>query len=115
MTQENELNSHSDRYSDGLDFGSRMVEGSSRMAEPGYEDYLPTGSPRSGARKVVGIGTAKDRLSERFNAAADYVTSRDMSDMVDDVKEAARKHPRVAIVALAAVGFLIGRSLRRSR
>ena len=54
-------------------------------------------------------------MTDTFNMASQYVTSHDMSAMVDDAKQIVRKHPRAAIIALAAVGFLLGRSLRRSR
>ena len=110
MTQHNDLNSRSDRYDDGLDYDSRSEQALGR-----YDDYMPRGSRRPGMRQSDGIAKAKDRITDTFNMASQYVTSHDMSAMVDDAKQIARKHPRAAMIALAAVGFLLGRSLRRSR
>ena len=115
MTQHNDLNSRSDRYDDGLDYDGRSEQTLGSISEPGYDDYKPRGSRRPGMRQGDGINKAKDRLTETFNTASQYVKSHDMSAMVDDAKQVARKHPRAAIIALAAVGFLLGRSLRRSR
>jgi len=115
MILENGLNSRSDRYSDGLDHDSRSTDDTGSMPTPGYDDFHPTGSRRRRRGKSDGTATAKDRLTETFNTASRYVQSRDMSEMVDDVTQAARRNPRVAVIAVAAVGFLIGRSLRRSR
>ena len=115
MTQHNDLNSRSDRYDDGLDYDSRSEQARGSMSEPGYDDYMPRSSRRPGMRQSDGIAKAKDRMTDTFNMASQYVTSHDMSAMVDDAKHIVRKHPRAAIIALAAVGFLLGRSLRRSR
>ena len=115
MTHRNDFNSRSDRHDDGLDYESRSEQALGSISEPGYDDYKPRGSRRPGMRQSDGIAKAKDRLTETFNMASEYVKSHDMSAIVDDAKQVARKHPRAAIIALAAVGFLVGRSLRRSR
>ena len=45
----------------------------------------------------------------------EYFASNDVDDMASDVLDAVRKHPGKAILAVAAVGFLVRSLLRRNR
>ena len=53
------------------------------------------------------------RTRRAIDGGRSYFTSHDLDDMVEDVGDVVRKHPGKTILALAAVGFLLGRAFRR--
>ncbi|MES3033526.1 MAG: hypothetical protein V4813_05965 [Gemmatimonadota bacterium] len=85
-------------------------------AEPfGVDDTLPEAARRAGRRVPEAFSKARNRVQRGISGAQDYVKTHDVEDVLEDARNVARKNPRVAIVALVAVGFLIGRLMRRQR
>lgn len=108
MPESNGAQYRRERYDE--DFGPRGgAEASS------FEDRLPSAARAAGRRVPEAFSKAKDRVQRGFAGAQDYVKSHDVDDVLEDVRDVARKNPRVAIVAVVAVGFLLGRLMRRSR
>lgn len=65
-----------------------------------------------GGEKVTQFAhTAADKL----NATAGYVRQNDLNSMRSDIEELVKKNPGPSLLAAAALGFLIGRSLKGSR
>ncbi len=95
--------------------------GTSDGTSPGastYDEFMPDGarSPDNGQRRTPeAFSRAKDTVQRGFSGAQRYITSHDVEDVVEDARNVARRNPRIAIVALVAVGFVIGRLLRRPR
>lgn len=72
-------------------------------------------SVRSHADQIPG----GERTSEMANQAADrvegvagYLKDNDMSAMIEDLETVVRDHPKESLIAAAAAGFLVGRTLR---
>lgn len=63
-----------------------------------------------GGERVAG---AAHSAAEGMERAADYLRDQDLSDIVDDVRQAVTRHPGAALLAAAALGFVIARSLSR--
>jgi len=59
------------------------------------------------------LGTMASKAAEAIGFTAGYLRQHDMQDMVSDAERVARKNPGAALVAAAAVGFLIGAALRK--
>jgi hypothetical protein len=59
------------------------------------------------------VASAADATAEAIESAADYVRESDLSDMYADVKRIVKEHPGVALLAVAAAGFVLARSLSR--
>ena len=64
---------------------------------------LGSGKASDAARKVAG----------GIDSTATYLEEHDFADMGKDVMEVARRHPAEAIIASLAIGFLVGRALKR--
>ncbi len=112
MSPFNEAKHRRDRYTDEL-AGSRGSVGAAA-----YDEFMPDGvrpSASSRDRSPEMFSRAKDKVQRGIAGATDYVKSHDMDDVLEDARSVARRNPRVAIVALVAVGFIIGRMLRRPR
>jgi ElaB/YqjD/DUF883 family membrane-anchored ribosome-binding protein len=61
-------------------------------------------------------GTARsvsDRVRGAVKDSARYVTNTDRADLMRDAGDLVKRHPRAAMMAVAVVGFMIGRSVRR--
>lgn len=85
-------------------------------AESRSDDNDLTGGARAAGRRVPeAFSKARNRVQRGLSGAQDYMKSHDMQDVIEDARDVARKNPRVAIVALVAVGFILGRLMRRSR
>ncbi|HYW50084.1 MAG TPA: hypothetical protein VE861_05730 [Gemmatimonadaceae bacterium] len=108
MSEYNPSNYRRDRYSDDVEF---RRSGDSPSAT--FDQF--DSSRGRGQRGKEKLSEAKDKLTQGFSTASHYFKSRDASEMMTDVRVAARKNPKIAILALAAIGFLIGRGMRRSR
>jgi len=63
-----------------------------------------------GGETVAGV---VHKTADTMQATAEYVRKHDMQDMMSDVEVFVRKHPAQSLLAAAAVGFLIGRNVRR--
>jgi ElaB/YqjD/DUF883 family membrane-anchored ribosome-binding protein len=53
-----------------------------------------------------------NRAADQVEGVATYLQDADMSAIMQDVERVVRDHPRESLIAAAAVGFLVGRSLR---
>lgn len=92
--------------------GSR-IEGTIEAAS----DRLRSGadSVREGAREAgdavnrVGRGAARV-----LRESTDYVRGSDAQDMLSDVRALAQKHPGKSLLAVATIGFLLGRAIRKA-
>ena len=62
-----------------------------------------------GGETVSGIAHS---AADKMEATADYVREHSLQDMMGDVETFVRKHPGQSLLAAAAVGFLVGRTLR---
>ena len=88
---------------------AEAIDGSRATAADGLQNTAT--ALHQGAEKVQGMAhTTADKLT----ATADYLRSHDMKKMMDDVEELVKKNPGPCIIAIGFVGFLVGRSLRRS-
>lgn len=56
---------------------------------------------------------AAHKVADGIDSTAAYLEDHDLSDMSEDVLNVARHHPGKAILASLAVGFLLGRVIRR--
>jgi len=124
VTSFNDSQNRRERFDDERS-GSRAGDGAAS-----YDDFIMPDRTRasgSGPRRTPeafsrakdkvqrGISGAQDTMQRGISGAQDYVKSHDFEDVVEDARNVARRNPRVAIVALMAVGFVIGRLLRRPR
>jgi ElaB/YqjD/DUF883 family membrane-anchored ribosome-binding protein len=57
---------------------------------------------------------ATDKTMAAIDRATDYVRNANVRQQVDDLWLAMRRNPTPSIIAAAAVGFILGVSLRRS-
>ncbi len=55
-----------------------------------------------------------DAVKNRVSSASNYVKNAQPADMWGDVKELARRNPGASMLAVAVIGFAIGRSTSRS-
>jgi ElaB/YqjD/DUF883 family membrane-anchored ribosome-binding protein len=67
-------------------------------------DSLPGEAPRRYARQ------AGDGIRE----SGTYIRDHDMNDMAHDVENVVRQHPLPSLLTVAAIGILLGRSMRHS-
>jgi len=58
---------------------------------------------------------ATKRMQRGISTGADWVKEHDANEMWGEVQTLARKHPGKSMLAVAAIGFLVGRGVRRSR
>lgn len=64
----------------------------------------------------LGSGRASDaarKVAGGIDSTASYLEEHDFADMGKDVMNVCRRHPAEAIVASLAIGFLVGRALKR--
>lgn len=112
MSPLNESQFRRDRYNDELRGAMRAGDASA------YDEFKPDGdrsAHNGGGRTPEMFSRAKDTVQRGISGATDYMKSHDVKDVLEDARTVARRNPRVAIVALVAVGFLIGRMMRRPR
>lgn len=108
---------------DDQDLGSRarekaddvrsMVDERREQAGEGMERAAE--SVRSHADQIPGGQRTTDmanQAADRVENVAGYLRDNDMSAMVQDVEQVVRDHPKEALIAAAAVGFLVGRAVR---
>lgn len=109
------------------DFASQAKDKASQMANAAAES---AGRQRESAAKglhraasaiqnnaeKLGSGRASDaarKVAGGIDSTASYLEEHDLSDMGKDVMNICRRHPAEAIITSLAVGFLVGRALRR--
>jgi ElaB/YqjD/DUF883 family membrane-anchored ribosome-binding protein len=112
VTPFNERRDRRERYLDELD-GARDASGAAA-----YEEFIPHGSRGSTSQQrksPVALARARDTVQRGMSGAQDYLQSHDVEDMIEDARNVARRHPRAAITLFVAVGFILGRVLRRPR
>jgi ElaB/YqjD/DUF883 family membrane-anchored ribosome-binding protein len=56
---------------------------------------------------------AAHRVADGMEATASYLREHDFADMRDDLINVCKRHPVQALLSAVAVGFLLGRSVRR--
>lgn len=112
---------HSDVLDGGTDMGQQSESHSS--AAPFSHDDTPVGQAADSARQKAGdlLHGAKDRaervsdaVRNKVSSASTYVKNAQAADMWGDVKELARKNPGASMLAVAVIGFAVGRSTSRS-
>ena len=60
------------------------------------------------------VASAAETASEAVESAADYVRDQDIEGMISDARQLVKRHPGAVLLAAAALGFVIGRSLTRN-
>ena len=60
------------------------------------------------------VASAAEAASEIMEGAADYVRDQDLEGMISDARQLVKRHPGAVLLAAAALGFVIGRSLTRT-
>ena len=59
------------------------------------------------------VSAAAHNTAAAMEQAADYVRDSDLQDMLYDLRQSVTRHPGAALLAAAALGFVIARSLAR--
>ena len=85
----------------------RAASGLSSAADKLHQtaDRLP-GGPR--------VSRAAHKTADGLGATANYLGENSFGDMLSDVGDVVKAHPTQALLAALAVGFLVGRAMRRS-
>ena len=92
------------------DFGRKTVDSIDAQRGPAAATLDHTASAlHQQVDRVAGVAHA---TADRLQATADYVRTRDMKSMADDVVDLVRRYPGPALAAAAAVGFLVARVVR---
>jgi ElaB/YqjD/DUF883 family membrane-anchored ribosome-binding protein len=60
-----------------------------------------------------GAVNAAHRVADGMEATASYLRQHDFADMRDDLVNVCRRHPVQALISAVAIGFFLGRSVRR--
>jgi len=69
------------------------------------------------AENLPGGDTVRDlahNAADKMQATAEYVRRHDVNGMMQDVETFVRRHPGESLLTAAAVGFLVGLSLKRN-
>jgi ElaB/YqjD/DUF883 family membrane-anchored ribosome-binding protein len=92
-----------DRADAGID---RAAEGMQTAADQVREraEQLPGGER---------TGQLAQRAADTMESAAGYMREHDVNDMASDFQRIVRDHPKEALIAAAAIGFLVGKAMRR--
>jgi len=61
------------------------------------------------------VSQVANQAASRLESTAEYMREHDVRDMMDDFGGMVRRNPGVSLIAAAAVGFLLGSSMRRDR
>jgi hypothetical protein len=88
--------------------GRRLVDAVDRGRE-GVANQIDGAAHRAG--QVSGVA---DRTADRLGSAAKYVRDHDTRDLLDQLAGLVRSHPGKSLLAVAALGFVTGRLLRRT-
>lgn len=100
----------------GAELGSEL-ESASRQVRRGFERAgakLDDGADKlkDGLRHTSdGVRSAGKRVSNVVGNSSEYFRANGLNDMIEDVEGVVRQHPGKSLLAVAAIGFLLGRSL----
>jgi ElaB/YqjD/DUF883 family membrane-anchored ribosome-binding protein len=92
--------------------GTQPKPDSSRMGQhdaPSHKAGEMLHGVRERAEKVT------DAVKSKVSSASNYVKNAQAADMWGDVKELARRNPGASMLAVAVIGFAIGRSTVSNR
>lgn len=94
------------------DFGRKTVDQIDSQREPMASTLNKTATAlhEQGENAASVAHSAADKLE----TTADYLRQHDLSAMMSDVQDLAKRYPGQCLVAAVGVGFLLGRLLRRS-
>lgn len=59
------------------------------------------------------VARAAHATADAMQRSADYVRDQDVEEMLSDVRQLVTRHPGITLVAAAALGFLLARTLSR--
>jgi hypothetical protein len=93
------------------EFGSTVSEKMDRQRETAAR-----GLDRAASSLHDGIGSAAKAghgLADGMGSTASYIRSHTFGDMGNDVMGLARRYPVQSMISAAAIGFILGRALRR--
>ena len=57
--------------------------------------------------------SAAHRVADGIDSTATYLEDHDLSDMKEDMMQMCRRYPAQSLLSALAIGFLLGRALRR--
>jgi ElaB/YqjD/DUF883 family membrane-anchored ribosome-binding protein len=103
-----------DRAADAGQQAMKAVDVGRQKAASGLEtaaDKLHSGADRLGGERVT---RAAHKTADALGATGRYMRENSFGDMLSDAGEVVKAHPTQALLAALAVGFLVGRSMRRS-
>jgi ElaB/YqjD/DUF883 family membrane-anchored ribosome-binding protein len=103
-----------DKAGQWTDAASETVDEQRKNVSTGLDRAASTlhekaGSIPGGPRAV----DAAHRVADGMEATASYLRQHDFADMREDVVNICRRHPVQALISAVAVGFLLGRAIRR--
>lgn len=108
---------------DVLDGGTDMEQMPASRDDATQSDAPSVDAAVSGARHRAAdvlhsvkdrAGRVGDSVKNKVSSASNYVKTAHAEDMWGDVKELARRNPGASMLAVAVIGFAIGRSTSRS-
>jgi ElaB/YqjD/DUF883 family membrane-anchored ribosome-binding protein len=112
------------RYEETLTAGAKDLGDSARAAGHRVDGVMESASDmleqgKDGLRERVrdagdSLNRAGRGVAKVMSDSADYIRGSDARDMMSDVRALSQKHPGASMVTFAVIGFLIGRSLRKS-
>lgn len=94
------------------DFGRTAAEkvDQTRTAAASGLDTTASALHQSG-EKVTSLAHA---TADKLSNTAEYLRNHDVKSMMNDVEQVVKKNPGPSLLAAGVIGFLVGRSLRRS-
>ena len=104
----------------GVSSGDGFPEATSRTSEIGQKAAAALDSAASSlhakAESLPGgeqVARAAHATADALETTADYVADRELTDILADAQEVARRHPGAVLLTAAALGFLLARTLSR--
>jgi len=104
------------------DAGKQFMDRANESGAKGFEsmgkrldeaaDYVRSRGSETARRVHVDEEHAR-RVADGMHGAAEYLRSNDPRSMLTDLDRAIQKHPYRALVVGAAIGYAVGRLLRR--
>lgn len=101
---------------DAAKTASAKVQGAGAAAVDTLTDAASTARQKAGeylGATAPRVQEFADAAAKRISATADYVRNSDADRIKADVETLVKNHPGPAMIAAAAVGFLLGRALSR--
>ncbi len=101
---------------EAMETGKRRADEARQSTASGLE-RAASWTHESASRLPGGETTqrAAHAVADGMNRSASYLREHSFGDMASDVEGYVRKHPGPSLAVAAAIGFLVGQSLRRSR